>query len=96
MDRDAAREQKIEFEKAAEGYFSDEEPTHLLLGVPSPDYGAKYDCIKAWQMLLQLDSFETEDAAFNFTYEGTLCFLSKRKNLKINDFSHVRIMQIYS
>lgn len=89
-------EQKIEFETVAEGYLSDSEPTHLLLGIPSLDYGTEYAYIKNWQMLLQLDSFETEDAVVNFTDEGVLCFYIEPDKLKSLDFYDVRIMQIYS
>ncbi len=92
----AFAEQKIDFECVEEGYLSDSEPTHLLLGVPSLDYGTWYECIDGWQMLLQVDSFETEDACINFTDEGVLCFYAEPQKIKELDFSDVRIMQIYS
>ncbi len=89
-------EQAIAFDCVEEGFLSDCEPTHLLLGVPSLDYGTWYECIDGWQMLLQLDSFETEDTVINFTDEGVLCFYIAPEKLKERDFSDVRIMQIYS
>ena len=92
----AFAEQKIDFECVEEGYLSDSEPTHLLLGTPSLDYGTWYECIDGWQMLLQIDSFETEDAMINFTDEGVLCFYAEPDKIKKLDFSDVRIMQIYS
>ena len=48
----AFHEQKIEFENVTEGYLSDKEPTHLLLGVPSLGYVEEYDYMKQWKMLL--------------------------------------------
>ncbi len=92
----AFAEQKIDFECVEEGYLSDSEPTHLLLGVPSLDFGTWHECIDGWQMLLQIDSFETEDACINFTDEGVLCFYAEPQKIKELDFSDVRIMQIYS
>ncbi len=92
----AFAEQKIDFECVEEGYLSDSEPTHLLLGVPSLDFGTWYECIDGWQMLLQIDSFETEDACINFTDEGVLCFYAEPQKIKELDFSDVRIKQIYS
>ncbi len=92
----AFAEQKIDFECVEEGYLSDIEPMHLLLGVPSLDLGAWYECIDGWQMLLQIDSFETEDACINFTDEGVLCFYAEPQKIKELDFSDVRIKQIYS
>lgn len=92
----AFAEQKIEFACVEEGYLSDSEPTHLLLGIPSLDYGTWYECIDGWQMLLQIDSFETRDAKVNFTDEGVLCFYAQPEKVKKLDFSDVRIMQIYS
>jgi len=92
----AFAEQKIEFECVEEGYLSDSEPTHLLLGAPSLDFGTWYECIDGWQMLLQIDSFETEDACINFTDEGVLCFYAEPQKIKELDFSDVRIKQIYS
>ena len=88
-------EQKIEFETVADGYLSDSEPTHLLLGVPSFEQDTAHDLIKDRQMLLQLDSFETEDAVVSFTDEGILCYFIEKGKLKLLDFSDVRIMQIY-
>ncbi len=92
----AFREQRLGFECVEEGYLSDCEPTHLLLGTPSLDHGAWYECIDGWQMLLQIDSFETEDASVCFTDEGVLCFYAEAEKIKRCDFSDVRIMQIYS
>ncbi len=92
----AFSEQKIEFECVEPGFLSDCEETHLLLGVPSLDYGSWYDCIDGWQMLLQIDSFETEDAMVNFTDEGVLCFFADPQKVKNKDFSEVRSCQIYS
>ncbi len=92
----AFREQGIEFEQVEEGFLSDHEETHLLLGVPSLDYGSLDGFISTWQMLLQIDSFETEDAMVNFTDEGILCFFADPEKLKHKDFSDVRIQQIYS
>ncbi len=89
-------EQKIEFECVEPGFLSDCEETHLLLGVPSLDYGSWYECIDGWQMLLQIDSFETEDAMVNFTDEGVLCFFAEPEKVKNGDFSDVRIVQVYS
>lgn len=91
----AFHEQKIEFECVAEGFLSGDEPTHLLLGLPSLEY-ERDDCIRDFRMLLQLDSFETEDAAINFTDEGVLCFFIQPDKLQLLDFSDVRIKQIYS
>ncbi len=92
----AFSEQKIEFECVEAGYLSDCESTHLLLGVPSLDYGTWYECIDGWKMLLQIDSFETEDAFVNFTDEGVLCFYAHPDKVRNRDFSDVRIMQIYT
>ena len=92
----AFAEQKIDFECVEEGYLSDSEPTHLLLGAPSLDFGTWYECIDGWQMLLQIDSFETEDACIDFTDEGVLCFYAEPQKIRGLDFSDVRIMQIYS
>ncbi len=92
----AFAEQKIDFECVEEGYLSDGAPTHLLLGAPSLDFGTWYECIDGWQMLLQIDSFETEDACINFTDEGVLCFYAEPQKIKELDFSDVKIMQIYS
>ncbi len=92
----AFKEQRIEFACVDPGFLSDCEETHLLLGVPSLDYGTWYECIDGWQMLLQIDSFETEDAMVNFTDEGVLCFYAEPEKVKDRDFSDVRIMQIYS
>ena len=92
----AFAEQKIDFECVEEGFLSDSEPTHLLLGAPSLDFGTWYECIDGWQMLLQIDSFETEDACINFTDEGVLCFYAEPQKIKELDFSDVRIKQIYS
>ena len=90
------REMAIDFEVVEDGFLADDEPTHLLLGVPSLDYGFAYDCIEGWQMLFQLDSIETDDICINFTDEGVLCFYIDKEKLKEQDFSDVRIMQIYS
>ena len=90
------REMAIDFEVVEDGFLADDEPTHLLLGVPSLDYGFAYDCIEGWQMLFQLDSMETDDICINFTDEGVLCFYIDKEKLKEQDFSDVRIMQIYS
>lgn len=92
----AFAEQQVEFECVEASFLSDSESTHLLLGIPSLDYGTAYDCIDGWQMLLQIDSFETEDAAVNFTDEGVLCFYIEADKLKKRDFSDVRILQIFS
>ena len=92
----AFAEQKIDFECVEEDFLSDSEPTHLLLGAPSLDFGTWYECIDGWQMLLQIDSFETEDACINFTDEGVLCFYAEPQKIRGLDFSDVRIMQIYS
>ncbi len=92
----AFEEQKIIFEEVEEGFLDENEPTHLLLGKPSLDYGVMYDCIDGWCMLLQIDSFETDDADINFTDEGVLCFFIEEEKLRKLDFSDVRIMQIYS
>lgn len=90
------REMKLDFENVAEGFLDDKDATHLLLGVPSLDYGTMYDEIDGWQMLLQIDSMETGDMVLNFTDEGVLCFYIEPQKLKDRDFSDVRIMQIYS
>ncbi len=92
----AFAEQRIEMECVEPGFLSGCEETHLLLGVPSLDYGTWSDCIDGWQMLLQIDSFETEDAMVNFTDEGVLCFFAEPEKVKNRDFSDVRIQQIYS
>ena len=60
------------------------------------DYGTQYGVIDGWQMLLQIDSMETNEIFLNFTDEGVLCFYIEPEKLKNQDFSDVRIMQIYS
>ena len=55
-----------------------------------------YDIIDGWQMLLQIDSMETDEVFINFTDEGVLCFYIEPERLDRQDFSDVRIMQIYS
>ncbi len=92
----SVKEMKIEFETVEEGYLDDKASTHLMLGVPSLDYGTEYDIIDGWQMLLQIDSMETDEVVINFTDEGVLCFYIEPEKLKQKDFSDVRIMQIYS
>ncbi len=92
----AFSEQQIVFESVEPGFLSEEEPSHLLLGVPSLDYGVFYDEIADWQMLLQIDSFDIEDTIISFTDDGVLCFYIEPEKLKALDFSDVRIMQIYS
>ncbi len=47
-------------------------------------------------MLLQIDSFETDDAFVNFTDMGVLCFFADPEKVKNRDFFDVRICQIYS
>ena len=90
------REMKVEFECVEAGYLADDRETHLLLGEPSMDNGFWYECIDGWQMLFQLDSMETDDICINFTDEGFLCFYIDKDKLKVQDFSDVRIMQIYT
>lgn len=87
---------KLDFEIVPHGFLDDREPTHLLLGDPSLDYGTQYGVIDGWQMLLQIDSMETNEIFLNFTDEGVLCFYIEPEKLKNQDFSDVRIMQIYS
>ena len=90
------REMKVEFECVEAGFLADDSETHLLLGEPSMDNGFWYECIDGWQMLFQLDSMETDDICINFTDEGFLCFYIEAEKLKSQDFSDVRIMQIYT
>ena len=90
------REMKVEFECVEAGFLADDSETHLLLGEPSIDNGFWYECIDGWQMLFQLDSMETDDICINFTDEGSLCFYIDKDKLKVQDFSDVRIMQIYT
>lgn len=90
------REMKLEFENVDTGYLDDRDSTHLLLGVPSLDYGTMYDVIDGWQMLLQIDSMETDEMVLDFSGDGVLCFYIEPENLRKQDFSDVRIMQIYS
>lgn len=90
------REMKMEFECVEAGYLADDSETHLLLGEPSMDNGFWYECIDGWQMLFQLDSIETDDICINFTDEGFLCFYIDKEKLAAQDFSGVRIMQIYT
>lgn len=90
------REMKVEFECVEAGFLADDSETHLLLGEPSIDNGFWYECIDGWQMLFQLDSMETDDVCINFTDEGILCFYIDKDKLKAQDFSDVRIMQIYT
>ena len=90
------REMKVEFECVEAGFLADDSETHLLLGEPSIDNGFWYECIDGWQMLFQLDSMETDDICINFTDEGLLCFYIDKDKLKVQDFSDVRIMQIYT
>ena len=92
----SVKEMKLDFEIVDAGYLDDTDSTHLLLGVPSLDYGTFYDIIDGWQMLLQIDSMETDEVVINFTDEGVLCFYIEPKKLENGDFSDVRIMQIYS
>jgi len=89
-------EMKLDFENVDAGYLDDKAPTHLMLGTPSLDYGTYYDIIDGWQMLLQIDSMETDEIVINFTDEGVLCFYIEPEKLQQKDFSDVRIMQIYS
>ncbi len=89
-------ELEITFEEVEEGFLSDCDSTHLLLGRPSLDYGTSYPETENREMLLQIDSLETEDAFINFTDEGVLCFYIEPEKLEKLDFSDVRIMQIYS
>ena len=90
------REMKVEFQLVEAGFLADDSETHLLLGEPSIDNGFWYECIDGWQMLFQLDSMETDDVCINFTDEGFLCFYIDKDKLKAQDFSDVRIMQIYT
>ena len=90
------REMKVEFQLVEAGFLADDRETHLLLGEPSMDNGFGYECIDGWQMLFQLDSMETDDICINFTDEGFLCFYIDKDKLKVQDFSDVRIMQIYT
>ncbi len=92
----AFAEQKVEFECVEEGYLSDSIPTHLLLGVPSIGCGEESEDLEGMKMLLQIDSFETEDAMINFTDEGVLCFFADEDRIAKCDFTDVRILQIYS
>ena len=90
------REMKVEFQLVEAGFLADDSETHLLLGEPSMDNGFWYECIDGWQMLFQLDSMETDDICINFTDEGFLCFYIDKDKLNVQDFSGVRIMQIYT
>lgn len=90
------RELALDCEVVEEGFLAEDSETHLLLGVPSLDYGFYDETIDGWQMLFQLDSIETDDVAINFGDEGVLCFYIDKEKLKKKDFSDVRIMQIYS
>ena len=90
------REMKVEFECVEAGFLADDSETHLLLGEPSMDNGFWYECLDGWQMLFQLDSMETDDICINFTDEGLLRFYIDKDKLKVQDFSDVRIMQIYT
>ncbi len=92
----AFAEQEITFACVEPGFLSDCGSSHLLLGVPSLDFGPLEDCIAGWQMLLQIDSFETDDAFVNFTDMGVLCFFADPEKVKNKDFSEVRSCQIYS
>ena len=92
----SVKEMKLEFEIVDAGYLDDTDTTHLMLGIPSLDYGTFYDSIDGWQMLLQIDSMETDEVVINFTDEGVLCFYIEPEKLENGDFSDVRIMQIYS
>ena len=90
------REMAIEFEGVESGFLADDGETHLLLGEPSMDNGFWHECIDGWQMLFQLDSMETDDVCINFTDEGFLCFYIDEDKLAEEDFSDVRIMQLYT
>jgi uncharacterized protein YwqG len=92
----SVKEMKLDFEIVDDGYLDDADATHLILGTPSLDYGTDYDMIDDWQMLLQIDSMETDEVVINFTDEGVLCFFIDPKKLENRDFSDVRIVQIYS
>ena len=82
------REMAIEFEVVEEGFLAEDEPTNLLLGVPSLEYGFWYECIDGWQMLFQLDSIENDDICINFTDEGVLCFYIDPKKLKEKGYNN--------
>lgn len=90
------KEMKLDFEVVEAGYLDDGDATHLMLGVPSLDYGTYYESIEDWQMLLQIDSMESDELVLNFTDEGVLCFYIEPEKLANRDFSDIRIMQIYS
>ena len=90
------KEMKLEFVIVEEGYLDDTDSTHLMLGAPSLDYGTYYDITNGWQMLLQIDSMETDEVFINFTDEGVLCFYIEPEKLEKQDFSEVRIIQIHS
>lgn len=82
----AFSEQKIDFEAAN----ADEKSSHLLLG----DMTQSCDFIKDCLPLLQLASFETEDAEIRFKSGGILCFYIERNKLAAHDFSDVKAAQI--
>ena len=90
------REMAIKFTKVKDGFLSSNDATHLLLGIPSLDYQVYSETIDGWQMLLQLDSIETEDICINFSGDGVLCFYIEKEKLRNKDFSDVRIIQINS
>ena len=90
------KEMGLKFEIVDEGFLDDTDSTHLMLGIPSLDYGTCSDIIDGWQMLLQIDSMETDEVFINFTDEGVLCFYIEPEKLENRDFSDVRIIQIYS
>ena len=90
------REMELDFELVDAGYLDDCDATHLMLGIPSLDYGTYYNEIEGWQMLLQIDSMESDEVVINFTDEGILCFYIEVEKLAKHDFSNVLIMQIYS
>lgn len=86
----AFSEQKIDFESAA----ADDKLPHRLLGDIALNAGWNYDCIKGWAPILQLGSFETEDAEIRFKSDGVLCFFIEAEKLAAHDFSKVKTAQM--
>lgn len=67
-----------------------EKSSHLLLG----NMTQSNDCVSGCIALLQLCSFETEDAEIRFKDGGMLCFYIEQNQLTAHDFSDVKAAQV--
>ncbi len=85
----------INFESNNESGYLDGD-SHFLLGQPSVDWFDNEPEIWSKQLLLQIDSFETEGFEITFCDCGILCFFIDREDLKNKNFSRCNFVIISS